>query len=104
MHNGQCTVVEPEPRQEHCLLAVALSMAQRRWMVELSLKGWLQAWPRLIVTNWEDEGAPADMMRWGTGLTFRGLAPLLCLGDALCGRFEWVVFMLYIDDDTIIDP
>ena len=50
---AQCTVVEPEPRQEHCLLAVALSMAQRRWMVELSLKGWLQALPRLIVTNCE---------------------------------------------------
>jgi len=102
VYDAPCTVVEPSPPQQHYALAVALStFAGRRWMARLTVQHWLHRFPRLIVSDWDDDDASGLVgMRWGTGFTWRGLAPMLCLADALCGRFDWVLFC---DDDTVVD-
>lgn len=100
--DASCFVTEPSPPQNHYPLAVALStFAGRRWMAALSVHHWIHRFPRLVVSDWDDEDTSGLVgMRWGTGFTWRGIAPVLCLADALCGRFDWVLFC---DDDTAID-
>ena len=102
VYDAPCTVVEPSPPQRHYALAVALStFSGRRWMAHLTVQHWLHRFPRLIVSDWDDDDTSGLVgMRWGTGFTWRGLAPMLCLADALCGRFDWVLFC---DDDTVVD-
>ena len=102
--DAQCTVVEPTPPRAHYLVAVALAtFAGRRWMAGLEVKHWLHAYPYLVASNWDDDDSSGLVgMRWGIELTSgRALPALLCLADALCGRFDWVLF---IDDDTVADP
>ena len=100
--DAPCFVAEPVPPQNHYPLAVALStFSGRRWMAALSVEHWVHRFPHLVVSDWEDDDASGLVgMRWGTGFTWRGLAPVLCLTDALCGRFDW---LLFCDDDTAID-
>ena len=102
VYDAPCFVAEPVPPQNHYPLAVALStFSGRRWMAALSVEHWVHRYPHLVVSDWEDDDATGLVgMRWGTGFTWRGLAPVLCLTDALCGRFDWVLFC---DDDTAID-
>ena len=102
VYDAPCFVAEPVPPQNHYPLAVALStFSGRRWMAALSVEHWVHRYPHLVVSDWDDDDATGLVgMRWGTGFTWRGLAPVLCLTDALCGRFDWVFFC---DDDTAID-
>ena len=102
VYDAPCFVTEPVPLQNHYPLAVALStFSGRRWMAALSVKHWVHRFPHLVVSDWEDDDTSGVVgMRWGTGFTWRGLAPVLCLTDALCGRFDW---LLFCDDDTAID-
>ena len=100
--DAPCTVVEPNPPQTHYPLAVAFStFATRRWLAGLAVEHWLHRYPRLIVSDWDDDDDTGLIgMRWGVSYTFRGLAPVLCLADAMCGRFDW---LLFCDDDTAVD-
>ena len=104
--DAPCTVIEPSPPQTHYMLAFALStMTSRIWMARAMVRHWLHRHPRLIVSQWHDDDSNSRNddgigMRWGIGLTWRGIAPVMCLADALCGRFDWVLFC---DDDTVVD-
>ena len=101
--DARCSVVEPSPPRAHYLLAVAMATFKgRRWIAALHVKHWLHAYPRLVTSEWDDDDTTGLVgMRWGIGFTTgRVLPTLLCLTDALCGRFDWVIFL---DDDTAVD-
>ena len=99
--NAPCRVVEPMPARPHYMLAFVLStMATRTWMARIMVAHWMHRYPRLVVSDWDDSDAHTVGMRWGIALTWRGIAPIMCLADALCGRFDWVLFT---DDDTMVD-
>tara|TARA_B110001452_G_scaffold254514_1_gene246166 strand:- start:4688 stop:6025 length:1338 start_codon:yes stop_codon:yes gene_type:complete len=100
--DAPCNVTEPTPPQAHYPLVFVLStFSARRWMVNSMVRLWLHKYPRLIVSDWGDDDTSGLVgMRWGIGLTWRGLPPVLCLANAMCGRFDWVLFC---DDDTFVD-
>ena len=99
--DAPCSVHEPAARRPRYSVAVLVTTNRDRlWMVRLQRERWLHAFAHLIVSDWSDPNSTIVGMRWGVSHAHKALAGSLCLGNALRGRFDW---MLVGDDDTTPD-
>ena len=99
--DAHCRIDEPTPARQHYVLALLWTTStDRRWRIELSLRIWAAQFPRLIVSDWEDTESALVGMRWGVRATKRLLPGILCFGNALRGRYDWLAVL---DDDTAVD-